>query len=42
MQSHADYYLSERRQLGFLARIPGYAVISFARYVDDLGVARDR
>ncbi len=37
MRSHADNYLSERRQLGFALRSAGYAVKSFARYVDDLG-----
>jgi hypothetical protein len=37
MRLHADNYLSERRQLGFALRSTGYAVKSFARYVDDLG-----
>lgn len=37
MQSHADSYLSERRRLGFVLRSQGYAIKSFARYVDDLG-----
>jgi integrase len=37
MQSHADNYLIERRQLGFDLRTTGYAIKSFARYVDDLG-----
>jgi integrase len=37
MQSHADNYLNERRQLGFDLRTTGYAIKSFARYVDDLG-----
>ena len=37
MQSHADSYLNERRQLGFALRATGYAITSFARYVDDLG-----
>jgi site-specific recombinase XerD len=37
MQSHADNYLNERRQLGFGLRSIGYAIKSFARYVDDLG-----
>ena len=37
MQSHADSYLNERRQLGFDLRATGYAITSFARYVDDLG-----
>ena len=37
MQSHAEDYLSERRQLGFGLRGTGYAVRSFARYVDSLG-----
>jgi hypothetical protein len=37
MQSHADNYLNERRQLGFGLRSAGYAIKSFARCVDDLG-----
>ena len=37
MQLHADNYLSERRRLGFSLRSTGYAVKSFARYIDDLG-----
>jgi integrase len=37
MQSHAENYLSERRRLGFGLRSTGYAVRSFARYVDGLG-----
>ena len=37
MQSHAENYLNERRQLGFGLRSTGYAVRSFARYVDNLG-----
>jgi len=37
MQSHADNYLNERRQLGFGLRSIDYAIKSFARYVDDLG-----
>lgn len=37
MQSHAENYLSERRRLGYGMRSPGYAVRSFARYVDALG-----
>jgi integrase len=36
MQSHADNYLSERRRLGFALHATGYAVRSFARYVDGL------
>lgn len=35
MQSHAENYLNERRQLGFDLRSTGYAVGSFARYVDN-------
>jgi len=37
MQSHAENYLSERRRLGFGLRATGYAVKSFACYVDELG-----
>ncbi len=37
MQSHAKNYLEERRQLGYGSRTTGYALRSFARYVDDLG-----
>lgn len=36
MESHAKNYLNERRQLGFGLRNPGYAVLSFARYIDTL------
>jgi len=36
MKTHAENYLNERRQLGFGLRNPGYAVISFARYIDAL------
>lgn len=36
MQSHAENYLSERRRLGFGLRSTGFAVMSFARYVDGL------
>jgi integrase len=36
METHAENYLNERRQLGFGLRNPGYAVISFARYIDVL------
>ena len=36
METHAENYLNERRQLGFGLRTPGYAVISFARYIDAL------
>jgi len=36
METHAENYLNERRQLGFCLRNPGYAVISFARYIDAL------
>ena len=37
MQSHAENYLNERHQLGYGLRTTGYAVRSFARYVDGLG-----
>jgi len=37
MQVHAENYLSERRRLGFGLRTAGYAISSFARYVDGLG-----
>jgi hypothetical protein len=37
MQLHADNYLSERHRLRFSLRSTGYAVKSFARYIDDLG-----
>lgn len=36
MTTHAENYLRERRQLGFGLRNPGYAVLSFARYIDAL------
>jgi len=36
MTTHAKNYLSERRRLGFGLRSPGYAIISFAHYVDAL------
>jgi integrase len=36
MQTHAANYLSERRRLGFGLCSPGYAVMSFAHYVDGL------
>jgi integrase len=36
-QSHAENYLDERRRLGYRLRSPGYALRSFARYVDDIG-----
>jgi integrase len=36
MATHAENYLNERRRLGFGLRNPGYAVISFARYIDAL------
>jgi integrase len=36
MQSHAEHYLDERRRLGYDTRTTGYALRSFARYVDDL------
>jgi integrase len=36
METHAENYLNERRRLGFGLRNPGYAVISFARYIDSL------
>ena len=37
MRVHAENYLSERRRLGFGLRSTGYALSSFARYVDGLG-----
>jgi len=37
MQSHAENYLDERHQLGYNSRTTGYAVRSFAHYVDGLG-----
>ena len=37
MQSHAENYLAERRQLGFGMRSTGYSVLSFAHYFDALG-----
>ena len=37
MQSHAENYLDERRQLGYGLRTTCYAIRSFAHYVDDLG-----
>jgi integrase len=36
METHAENYLNEPRRLGFGLRNPGYAVISFARYIDSL------
>ena len=36
MQSHAENYLDERRRLGYGSLTAGYALRSFARYVDDL------
>lgn len=36
MQSHAENYLDERRRLGYGMRTTGYAVRSFACYVDSL------
>jgi integrase len=36
MQTHAENYLDERRQLGYGLRATGYALKSFARYVDGL------
>ena len=36
MTTHAENYLSERRQLGFDLRSPGYSIISFAHYIDAL------
>ena len=36
MQSHAEHYLDERRRLGYDTRTTGYALRSFARYVDGL------
>ncbi len=37
MQSHAENYLDERRQLGYGLRTTCYAIRSFAHYVDGLG-----
>ena len=36
MQSHAEYYLDERHRLGYDTSTTGYALRSFARYVDGL------
>lgn len=36
METYDKNYLNERRQLGFDLRNPGYAVLSFARYIDTL------
>lgn len=36
MTTHAENYLRERRRLGFGLRSPGYAIISFAHYIDTL------
>ena len=36
MATHAENFLNERRRLGFGLRNPGYAVTSFARYIDTL------
>jgi len=38
MQSYAEHYLDERRRLGYGSRTTGYALRSFARYVDGLGL----
>jgi len=35
-QSHAENYLAERRRLGYRLRSSGYALRSFARYVDGI------
>ena len=37
MQSYAEQFLKERRRLGFASRSMGYALRSFARYIDGLG-----
>ena len=37
LRSRAEDYLAERRRLGYALRAPGYAIKSFASYVDDLG-----
>ena len=34
MMHRAQAFLTERRRLGFQARTPGYALISFARFVE--------
>jgi integrase len=36
IETHAENYLNEQRQLGFGLRTPGYSILSFARYVDAL------
>ena len=36
MQWHAEHYLEERRRLGYESPATGYAIRSFAHYVDDL------
>ncbi len=38
MQLQAEHYLDERHRLGYRLRTTGYALRSFARYVDGLGV----
>jgi integrase len=38
LQSYAEQFLDERRRLGFTSRRMGYALASFARYVDGLGI----
>jgi integrase len=37
MQAYAAQFLDERRRLGFASRSMGYALGSFARYIDGLG-----
>ena len=36
MQSYVKQFLDERRRLGFASRSMGYALASFARYIDGL------
>jgi hypothetical protein len=36
LQSFVDEFLAERHRLGFASRSMGYALRSFAAYVDDL------
>jgi hypothetical protein len=38
MQSFVDEFLAERRRLGFASRSMGYALRSFAAYVDALQI----
>lgn len=38
VQGYAEQFLDERRRLGYSSRTMGYALRSFARHVDDLGI----